>query len=70
LRGKPLLGFATGAHHLSLYPFSPAAIDAVRDRLPDHALSKGTIRFTADRPVPDDVLTAIVQARAAEIAGS
>jgi uncharacterized protein YdhG (YjbR/CyaY superfamily) len=69
-RGKPLLGFAAGAHHLSLYPFSPAAIDAVRDRLPDHQLSKGTIRFTADHPVPDDVVTAIVQARAAEITGS
>jgi uncharacterized protein YdhG (YjbR/CyaY superfamily) len=69
-RNKPLLGFAATSHHLSLYPFSPAVLDTVRDQLPDHELSKGTIRFTAERPVPDDVLTAIVQARAAEIDGS
>jgi uncharacterized protein YdhG (YjbR/CyaY superfamily) len=68
-RGKPLLGFAATAHHLSLYPFSPAVLDTVRDRLPDHELSKGTVRFTADHPVPDDVLAAIVEGRAAEIDG-
>jgi uncharacterized protein YdhG (YjbR/CyaY superfamily) len=68
-RDKPLLGFAATARHLSLYPFSAAVLDGVRDQLPDHEVSKGTVRFTAHHPIPDDVLTAIVQARAAEIAG-
>lgn len=30
--GRPLLGFRAAEKHLSIFPFSPAAIDAVRDR--------------------------------------
>jgi len=55
--GRPLLAFRAAKKHLSIFPFSPAAIDAVRDRLGDFELAKGTIRFTADTPVPEDVLT-------------
>jgi uncharacterized protein YdhG (YjbR/CyaY superfamily) len=68
-RGRPLLGFAATRDHLGLYPFSPAAIDAVRDRLADWSLSKGTIRFTPDRPVPADALTALLRARLRELDG-
>jgi len=65
--GRPLLGFRAAKKHLSIFPFSPAAIDAVRDRLGDFELSKGTVRFTADAPVPEDVLTHLVRARKQEI---
>jgi uncharacterized protein YdhG (YjbR/CyaY superfamily) len=66
--GRPLLGFRAAKTHLSLFPFSPAAIDAVRDRLGGFDLAKGTIRFTPDTPLPDDVLTDLVRARQQEIA--
>lgn len=65
--GKPLLGVSRTAKHLALYPFSPAAIDAVRDALAGFDVSKGTIRFTAARPLPDDVVERLVAARLAEI---
>jgi uncharacterized protein YdhG (YjbR/CyaY superfamily) len=65
--GRPLLGFRAAKKHLSIFPFSPAAIDAVRDRLGDFDVAKGTIRFSADTPVPDDVLTDLVRARKQEI---
>jgi uncharacterized protein YdhG (YjbR/CyaY superfamily) len=65
--GRPLLGLRAAKTHLSIFPFSPAAIDAVRDRLGDFHLAKGTVRFTADTPVPDDVLTDLVRARKREI---
>jgi uncharacterized protein YdhG (YjbR/CyaY superfamily) len=65
--GKPLIGVTASAHHLSLFPFSPAVIDTVRARLDGFSLSKGTIRFTPDRPFPDDVLEDIIRARLAEI---
>ncbi len=65
--GRPLLGFSAAKRHLSLFPFSSAAIDAVRDRLEGFGLAKGTIRFSPDRPVPDDVLADLVHARKLEI---
>lgn len=66
-RGRPLLGFAAHRTHLAIYPFSPAVVEAVADRLPGYPLSKGTIRFSADRALPDDVLADIVRMRMAEI---
>jgi uncharacterized protein YdhG (YjbR/CyaY superfamily) len=65
--GRPLLGFRAARAHLSIFPFSSAAIDAVRDRLQGFDVSRGTIRFTADRPLPDDVVREVVRARIAEI---
>jgi uncharacterized protein YdhG (YjbR/CyaY superfamily) len=69
LGGKPLLGVAATARHLALYPFSPAVIDAVAPALQDFARSRGTIRFTAARPLPDDVVREIVRLRSLEITG-
>lgn len=65
--GKPLLGFRAAKQHLSLFPFSPAVIDAVRKRLDGFDLAKGTIRFTPETPVPDDVLVDLVRLRKQEI---
>lgn len=67
LDGKPLVGVVAAAKHLSLFPFSPAVIDAVADRLDGYSLSKGTIRFTPDHPLPDGVVEDIVRLRQAEI---
>jgi uncharacterized protein YdhG (YjbR/CyaY superfamily) len=66
--GRPLVGFRAAKRHLSVFPFSPAAIEAVNDRLAGFDVSKGTIRFSPDNPVPDDVLADVVRARKAEIA--
>jgi uncharacterized protein YdhG (YjbR/CyaY superfamily) len=65
--GKPLLGFLAAKGHLSIFPFSPKAVDAVRDRLGGFQLSKGTVRFTVDRPLPDDVIRDLVAFRLQEI---
>jgi uncharacterized protein YdhG (YjbR/CyaY superfamily) len=66
-RGRPLVGFAEAKDHLSLFPFSPAVVDQVRSRLEGYSLSKGTIRFSADHPLPDDVVRDVVRLRKAEI---
>jgi uncharacterized protein YdhG (YjbR/CyaY superfamily) len=65
--GRPLLGLRAAKKHLSVFPFSPAAIGAVKDRLVGFDLSKGTIRFTPESPLPDDVLADVVRARRQEI---
>ncbi len=68
--GKGYVAVVAAADHLSVFPFSSGAVDAVRDRLDGWSLSTGTIRFTAEHPVPDDVLTDLMQARLAEIRAS
>ncbi len=64
---RPLLGFRTTKDHLSIFPFSPKAVDVVRDKLTGYELSKGTIRFTLAKPLPDTVVRDIVRFRVEEI---
>lgn len=45
---------------------SPAVIVAHRDELGPYDTSKGTIRFTPDARLPDDLVTRLVNARMAE----
>lgn len=67
--GRPYVAVQAAAKHLSLYPFSPAAIDSVRPALGGFDASKGTVRFTRDNQLPDDVLARLLRARRAEIGG-
>jgi uncharacterized protein YdhG (YjbR/CyaY superfamily) len=62
LNGKYLLGYAAFSDHLSLFPTS-TPIEAFKDRLADYKLSKGTIQFTLENPIPDDLLKAIISYR-------
>lgn len=66
-KGKPLLGFRVAKGHLSIFPFSPDAIDAARAELEGFDLSKGTMRFTATKPPPDAAVKAIVRHRMKQI---
>ncbi|WP_353808593.1 iron chaperone [Agromyces sp. SYSU T00194] len=70
LRGKPLLAVQVARAHVALYPFSPEAVAAVADELAAFSLSKGTIRFQVDHPVPDPVLDLLVSARRDQILGA
>jgi uncharacterized protein YdhG (YjbR/CyaY superfamily) len=67
--GRPLLGFRAAKQHLSVFPFSPEAVDAVRDRLGGFDISKGTVRFSPDDPLPEDVLADMIRARKRELDG-
>ena len=68
--GRPLLGFRAARKHLSIFPFSSAAVEAVSDRLDGFDLAKGTIRFTASQPVPQTVLANLIRVRQEEITAS
>lgn len=65
--GRPLVGFAAHRTHLAVYPFGPAVVEAVRAELDGYDLSKGTIRFAPDHPLPEEVLTRLVELRMREI---
>jgi uncharacterized protein YdhG (YjbR/CyaY superfamily) len=66
---RPLLGFRASKNHLSVFPFSPQAIDAARDALAGFDLSKGTVRFTPDKPIPEPALEQLLRHRLLEIEG-
>jgi uncharacterized protein YdhG (YjbR/CyaY superfamily) len=66
---RPLLGLRASKNHLSVFPFSSAAIDAARGPLAGFDLSKGTVRCTPDRPIPEAALLELLRRRLREIEG-
>lgn len=66
-RGRPLIGVRVSENHLSLFPFSPDVVAAAAPQLLGYSLAKGTIRFSAEQPLPADVLDRIIELRRAEI---
>jgi uncharacterized protein YdhG (YjbR/CyaY superfamily) len=68
-RGHPLVGYQAAKAHCAFYPMDPAVIEAHRDGLEGYETSKGTIRFTPDRPLPADLIERIVRERVAALDG-
>jgi uncharacterized protein YdhG (YjbR/CyaY superfamily) len=69
LHGRPLVSYAALKNHCSLFPMSPAVVDAHRKELEPYDTSKGTIRFSVDKPLPAALVRKLVKARIAEIEG-
>jgi uncharacterized protein YdhG (YjbR/CyaY superfamily) len=65
-RGRPLVSFAAAKSHLSLFVQSPGVMEAHRDEVVGFDTSKGTIRFSPARPIPEELVTKLVRARMAE----
>lgn len=66
-RDSPLLSVKSAKGHIGLYPFSPEVVGAVSAELDGYSWSKGTIRFTAEQPLPDALVERIVLLRRDEI---
>ena len=69
LNGKNLVAFGASAKHCSFHPMDGHTVDAFKDELKDYDTSKGTIRFSADKPLPATLVRKLVKARIAEIGG-
>jgi uncharacterized protein YdhG (YjbR/CyaY superfamily) len=69
-RGHPLVSFGAGKNHGAFYVQSPAVMDAHAQELKAYDTSKGTVRFTPDRPMPASLVTKLVKARVAETEGA
>lgn len=59
----PMLYLGAAKKHLALYGAVPAGF---KDRLKDFTVSKGTIQFTPEKPLPPALVKKLVQARAVE----
>ena len=66
-REKPLLAVMEAKSHIGVYPFSPAVIEQSADALDGFDRAKGTIRFTADQPLPEEAVRRLVSLRRDEI---
>lgn len=66
-RGRPLVAVAVGARGCTAYPSSSDVTAAVLATLDGFDATKGGIRFTVDRPLPDAAFDALVAGRRAEI---
>jgi len=65
--GKRLVYLGYAKTHCALYGSTGQFVEAHAAELRAYDLSKGTIRFRADRPLPDRLVTKMIKARLAEI---
>jgi uncharacterized protein YdhG (YjbR/CyaY superfamily) len=58
-----IVAIAAFKNHCSLFPMSYFVIDKFRPQLARFEISKGTIRFPTDKPLPASLLRRIVKSR-------
>lgn len=61
-KGKPLVYYAAFKDHLSLFPTSEPT-EMFKEQLKDFKTSKGTIQFTIEHQLPDQLIRDIVRYR-------
>lgn len=61
-KGKPLVYFGAFKNHMSLFP-TAGPTETLKDKLSGYFVSKGTIQFTEDNPLPDSLLEEIILER-------
>ena len=66
LNGRALVFFGAWANHCSFYPGSSTTLKKFRDDLKGFQVSKGTIRFSPDNPLPTALVKKLLKARIAE----
>ena len=69
-QGRFLVSYAAFKDHCSLFPASKAVMEAHGEALRPYFTGKGTLRFLADKPIPDALVRKIVKTRIEEIAAS
>ena len=69
LDGRFLVSWSAFKRHYSLFPASAAVVQALGDAIVPYLAGRGTIRFPADQPLPDDVITRVVATRVTELRG-
>jgi uncharacterized protein YdhG (YjbR/CyaY superfamily) len=65
--GQVIIWFAAFANHCSLFP-TGRIIEMFKEDLKPYTLSKGTIQFPIDKPLPAPLVKKMVKARLAQIA--
>jgi uncharacterized protein YdhG (YjbR/CyaY superfamily) len=65
-RGRPLVAYPAFKDHRGFFPMSTRVMEGHQEKLEACPTSKGTIRFSPDRPFPATLVRKLVKERLAE----
>jgi uncharacterized protein YdhG (YjbR/CyaY superfamily) len=63
---RGLVALAAFKDHCSFFPMGASVLDAFKEELKEFRVSKGTLHFPLDRPLPAALVKKIVKARIAQ----
>ncbi|HXQ15419.1 MAG TPA: DUF1801 domain-containing protein [Caulobacteraceae bacterium] len=61
-----LVGFAAARRHCALYAWNGSTVGLFADELKGYDTSKGAIRFTPDKPLPETLVRRLVEMKVAK----
>ena len=67
VRGKVVAGFAAFGNHLSYLPFSGSVLGQLADELQGYTMTKSSLHFPVDRPLPKTLVKKLIAVRLQEI---
>lgn len=65
-KGKYLFGFAPFKDHMSIFP-AANPVEIMKEKLSNFKLSKGTVQFTIENPIPESIIQELVSVRIKDI---
>ena len=69
LDGKVIAGFAAFKNHLSYLPHSGSVLDEMPDDVVGYAMTKGSLHFPIDRPLPRALVKKLIDVRLRQLRG-
>ena len=67
--GATVAGFAAFKDHLSYVPFSGSVLGQLGDELEGYTMTKSSLHFDVDRPLPKALVNKLISTRLAEARG-
>ena len=67
VRGKTVAGFAAFKDHLSYLPFSGSILGQLGDELEGYTMTKSSLHFPVDRPLPKALVKKLIRMRLADV---
>ncbi len=67
VRGKTIAGFAAFKAHLSYLPFSGSVLEQLSAELKGYKMTKSSLHFPVDRPLPAELVRRLIEVRLAEL---
>ncbi len=65
VHGETVAGFAAFKDHLSYLPFSGSILEQLADELDGYTMTKSSLHFTPDHPLPNPLVKKLIAARLA-----